>query len=152
MTYTPTAGYFGTDFFTYTATGAGGTSNVARVDITVATPAAPVTTDKSGVAIPYNGTGTGIEGAANLLAGASAAGKAGPAGGKAKTYVFGVSGIGKRGLPGKRLEPWRAGITIRYPLMTYSTSGVGLGSASYSSRLNRRASTSSITGMPSRTG
>ncbi|WHU02967.1 IPT/TIG domain-containing protein [Sphingomonas sp. NIBR02145] len=61
VTYTPTAGYFGADFFTYTATGAGGTSNVARVDITVATPAAPVTTDKSGVAIPYNGTGTGID-------------------------------------------------------------------------------------------
>lgn len=42
------------------------------------------------------GTGTGIEGAANLLAGASASGKAGPAGGKAKTYVFGVSGIGNK--------------------------------------------------------
>jgi large repetitive protein len=61
VTYTPTAGYFGTDSFTYTATGAGGTSNVAQVDITVATPVAPVAADKSGVAIPYNGTGTGID-------------------------------------------------------------------------------------------
>ncbi len=61
VTYTPTAGYFGTDSFTYTATGAGGTSNVAQVDITVTTPIAPVAADKSGVAIPYNGTGTGID-------------------------------------------------------------------------------------------
>ena len=61
VTYTPTAGYFGADSFTFTATGAGGTSNVATVSITVATPAAPVASAKSGVAIPYNGTGTGID-------------------------------------------------------------------------------------------
>ncbi|WP_354090132.1 IPT/TIG domain-containing protein [Brevundimonas faecalis] len=60
-TYTPTAGYFGADSFTYTATGVGGTSNVATVSIIVATPAAPVAADKSGVAIPYNGTGTAID-------------------------------------------------------------------------------------------
>ena len=41
VTYTPTAGYFGADSFTYTATGPGGTSAAATVTITVATPAAP---------------------------------------------------------------------------------------------------------------
>jgi len=66
VTYTPTAGYFGTDSFTYTATGAGGTSNIATVSITVSTPSAPVAADKSGVAIPYNGTGTGIDLSASI--------------------------------------------------------------------------------------
>jgi hypothetical protein len=41
VTYTPTAGYFGADSFTYTATGPGGTSSAATVTLTVATPAAP---------------------------------------------------------------------------------------------------------------
>ncbi|OSZ68452.1 hypothetical protein CAP40_07665 [Sphingomonas sp. IBVSS2] len=60
VTYTPTAGYFGTDSFTYTATGAGGTSNVATVSLTVATPTAPTAADKN-AAIPYNSTGTAID-------------------------------------------------------------------------------------------
>ena len=60
VTYTPTAGYFGTDSFTYTATGAGGTSNVATVSLTVATPTAPTVADKN-AAIPYNSTGTAID-------------------------------------------------------------------------------------------
>ncbi len=60
VTYTPTAGYFGTDSFTYTATGAGGTSNVATVSLTVATPTAPTVADKN-APIPYNSTGTAID-------------------------------------------------------------------------------------------
>ncbi|WP_158286251.1 Ig-like domain-containing protein [Caulobacter sp. D4A] len=40
-TYTPTSGYYGSDSFTYTATGPGGTSAAATVSLTVATPAAP---------------------------------------------------------------------------------------------------------------
>lgn len=47
-------------------------------------------------ALAGSGAGGGIEGAANLLAGASAPGKGGPSGGKAQTYVFGVSGIGNK--------------------------------------------------------
>ena len=61
VTYTPAAGYFGGDSFTYTATGAGGTSNVATVSLTVATPPAPTVTDKTGVAVPYNSAGTAID-------------------------------------------------------------------------------------------
>ncbi|WP_289024957.1 IPT/TIG domain-containing protein, partial [uncultured Sphingomonas sp.] len=61
VTYTPTAGYIGPDSFTYTASGAGGTSDVKQVSITVVAPAAPVANPKSGVAIPYNGTGTPID-------------------------------------------------------------------------------------------
>lgn len=41
ITYTPAAGYFGPDSFTYTATNAGGTSTPATVTITV-NPAAPI--------------------------------------------------------------------------------------------------------------
>ena len=41
ITYTPAAGFFGPDSFTYTATGPGGTSAPATVSLTVATPAAP---------------------------------------------------------------------------------------------------------------
>jgi hypothetical protein len=36
VTYTPAAGFVGTDTFTYTATNAAGTSNVANVNVTVA--------------------------------------------------------------------------------------------------------------------
>ncbi|RYY25598.1 MAG: autotransporter domain-containing protein, partial [Sphingomonadales bacterium] len=61
VTYTPTTGYFGTDSFTYTATGPGGVSNVATVTLTVATPAAPVAANRSGVAVPFNSTGTAID-------------------------------------------------------------------------------------------
>ncbi|MFC5373381.1 IPT/TIG domain-containing protein [Brevundimonas faecalis] len=61
VTYTPAAGYFGADSFTYTASGSGGTSNVATVSIVVATPAAPVAADRNGVAIPYNDAGTAID-------------------------------------------------------------------------------------------
>ncbi|QNN46135.1 IPT/TIG domain-containing protein [Thermomonas brevis] len=61
VTYTPAPGYFGADSFTYTATGAGGTSNVATVGLTVATPPAPVASDRNGVAVPFNSTGVAID-------------------------------------------------------------------------------------------
>src|SRR3546814_695407 len=54
VTYTPSSTYYGPDSFTYTATNAGGTSAPATVSLTVATPAAPVTADKSGVTIGYD--------------------------------------------------------------------------------------------------
>jgi uncharacterized protein YhjY with autotransporter beta-barrel domain len=66
VTYTPAAGYFGADSFTYTATGAGGTSNVSTVDLTVATPVAPTAAAKSGVAVPYASTGTAIDLSASI--------------------------------------------------------------------------------------
>ncbi|WP_421546572.1 putative Ig domain-containing protein [Pseudomonas sp. QD4] len=43
ITYTPTAGYSGTDSFTYTATNAGGTSTAATVTITVSPPTLTIT-------------------------------------------------------------------------------------------------------------
>src|SRR3546814_11553342 len=54
ISYTPSSTYYGPDSFTYTATNAGGTSAPATVSLTVATPAAPVTADKSGVTIGYD--------------------------------------------------------------------------------------------------
>jgi hypothetical protein len=53
VTYTPTAGYFGADSFTYTATGPGGTSSAATVTLTVATPAAP-TAAAASASVNYN--------------------------------------------------------------------------------------------------
>ncbi|MBB4097610.1 IPT/TIG domain-containing protein [Sphingomonas kyeonggiensis] len=61
VTYTPSVGYFGTDGFTYTATGPGGTSAPATVNLTVATPAIPVAANKSGVGVPYASAGTAID-------------------------------------------------------------------------------------------
>src|SRR3546814_2162157 len=46
VAYTPAAGYFGADSFTYTATGPGGTSAPATVSLTVGTPPAPTAGDK----------------------------------------------------------------------------------------------------------
>src|SRR3546814_13537192 len=51
VTYTPAAGYYGADSFTYMATGPGGTSAPATVSLTVGTPPAPTAGDKSGVAV-----------------------------------------------------------------------------------------------------
>ncbi len=59
VTYTPTAGYFGADSFTYTATGPGGTSAPATVSVTVATPAAPTVAARS-AAVPYD-TATAVD-------------------------------------------------------------------------------------------
>jgi hypothetical protein len=61
VTYIPTAGYYGVDSFTYTATGPGGTSAPAKVSLTVAPPAAPIVAGKSGIAVAYNSTGTAID-------------------------------------------------------------------------------------------
>jgi uncharacterized protein YhjY with autotransporter beta-barrel domain len=61
ITYTPGAGYYGADSFTYTASGPGGTSNAATVSLTIATPAAPAVADKPGVAVAYNSAGTAID-------------------------------------------------------------------------------------------
>src|SRR6185295_6034236 len=59
VTYTPASGYYGSDSFTYTATGPGGTSSSATVSITVATPAAPTVAARS-VSVAYN-TATAID-------------------------------------------------------------------------------------------
>src|SRR3546814_4408130 len=44
----PASGYYGSDSFAYAATGPGGTSAPASVQLTVGTPPAPVAADKSG--------------------------------------------------------------------------------------------------------
>ncbi len=51
-TYAPRTGFFGTDGFTYTATGPGGTSSAATVAITVPTPPAPTINPPAVVAPP----------------------------------------------------------------------------------------------------
>jgi large repetitive protein len=56
-TYTPKPGFFGTDSFSYAATGQGGTSTPAAVTITVATPPVPVLTALT-VTVPFNKPGT----------------------------------------------------------------------------------------------
>eukprot|EP01037_Dinobryon_pediforme_P017863 gene17863-18092_t len=56
-TYTPAAGYIGTDSFTYTATGSGGTSAPATVSVTVNKPAAPTVANAS-LAVNYNTAGS----------------------------------------------------------------------------------------------
>jgi len=53
VTYTPEAGYSGTDSFTWAATGPGGTSAPATVSLTVAVPAAPSIEDVA-VNVPMN--------------------------------------------------------------------------------------------------
>ncbi|MFN3878694.1 MAG: putative Ig domain-containing protein, partial [Brevundimonas sp.] len=59
--YTPAAGYFGADSFTYTASNGGGASAPATVSITVGTPPAPITASVSGVSIPYASPGLAID-------------------------------------------------------------------------------------------
>ncbi|WP_448665067.1 Ig-like domain-containing protein [Sphingomonas sp. CJ20] len=71
-TYVPASGYFGPDDFTYTATGPGGVSAPASVIVTIATPAAPVVTAKSGVEASYNSAsaidlGSSITGVSTVL-------------------------------------------------------------------------------------
>ena len=56
-TYTPTSGYYGTDSFTYNATGPGGTSPTATVSVTVATPPAPGVSNAS-LSLNYGSNGT----------------------------------------------------------------------------------------------
>ncbi len=61
VTYTPVSGYYGTDSFTYYATGVGGSSVRATVSITVLTPPPPTAADISNVAVPYASRGTAID-------------------------------------------------------------------------------------------
>lgn len=68
ISYTPNAGYFGTDTFTYTATNAGGTSAPATVTITVI-PQAPVAGSVSTI-VAYGSSGNVIT--LNLGGGAAA--------------------------------------------------------------------------------
>ncbi len=56
-TYTPTSGYYGSDSFSYTATGTGGTSAAATVSVTVSTPPAPTAGNVS-LTTPYNTAGS----------------------------------------------------------------------------------------------
>ncbi|MBS0295171.1 MAG: autotransporter domain-containing protein [Proteobacteria bacterium] len=60
VTYTPLAGYYGADSFTYRATGPGGGSSPATVSITVSNPAAP-TAAAANLTAPYNGSGTALD-------------------------------------------------------------------------------------------
>jgi len=61
VTYTPTSGYTGPDSFTYTATGAGGTSNIATVSLEVieAVPTAPTRSvaAQAGIPVTFDLTG-----------------------------------------------------------------------------------------------
>ncbi|WP_010545311.1 beta strand repeat-containing protein, partial [Sphingomonas elodea] len=59
VTYTPASGYFGSDSFTYTATGPGGTSAPGTVTLTVSTPAAPTAANAS-ADVAYGSTGQAI--------------------------------------------------------------------------------------------
>ncbi|MFC5373244.1 IPT/TIG domain-containing protein [Brevundimonas faecalis] len=59
--YTPNAGYYGADSFTYTATNQGGTSTPATVTLTVATPPAPTTSNPAIQAVPYDSAGIAID-------------------------------------------------------------------------------------------
>lgn len=52
-TYTPTAGTYGTDSFTFRATGPGGTSAPATVSVTVGNPAVPTVSNKT-ITASYN--------------------------------------------------------------------------------------------------
>ncbi len=52
ITYTPAAGYFGADSFTYTANGPGGSSAPATVSLSVATPPPPVVTPTPPTPVP----------------------------------------------------------------------------------------------------
>lgn len=61
VTYTPDAGYYGSDSFTFTATGPGGTSQPATVSLTVAPPPAPTVTGRSGIDVSFNSQGTVID-------------------------------------------------------------------------------------------
>ncbi|RSB43065.1 autotransporter domain-containing protein [Brevundimonas sp. 357] len=59
VTYTPAAGYYGADAFTYVAQGPGGESNPATVAVTVIRPGAPVAAADLALSTPYE---TPVEG------------------------------------------------------------------------------------------
>lgn len=56
-TYTPTSGYYGSDAFTFIATGPGGASSPATVSVSVGNPPAPTVSNKS-LSVGYNSSGT----------------------------------------------------------------------------------------------
>ncbi len=58
--YTPNSGYWGTDSFTYTATGPGGVSTPGVVTLTVGAPAAPVASSVN-VTAPFDSSGHAID-------------------------------------------------------------------------------------------
>lgn len=74
--YTPNSGYYGSDSFTYTATGPGGTSSPATVSVSVGTPAAPTVNNVS-LSTAYNTAGStslsigGVYSSTALVSGAS---------------------------------------------------------------------------------
>ncbi|PZU30208.1 MAG: hypothetical protein DI584_00320 [Stenotrophomonas sp.] len=130
VTYLPTVGYFGADSFTYTATGAGGTSDVATVSLSVATPAAPVAADLGGIAVPHNSTGLAIDLSTSITGVHSGiAISAGPTHGSATvagdvvTYVPTANHAGPDSFtytatgPGGSSAPAQVSITVGVPLL-----------------------------------
>ena len=75
-TFTPSAGYYGSDSFVFNATGPGGTSNASTVSITVARPPAPIA-QNGALTVAYNTSGsigltaTGVVSGYALASGAS---------------------------------------------------------------------------------
>ncbi|MFC7379211.1 IPT/TIG domain-containing protein [Brevundimonas sp. GCM10030266] len=61
VTYTPTAGYFGPDSFSFAATGPGGTSSPATVSLTVAAPPPPVVTPPTDPVVVTPPAGGGVQ-------------------------------------------------------------------------------------------
>lgn len=72
-TYTPTAGYYGADSFTYIATGPGGVSNTARISVTVSPPPAPTAGDGT-ISAPYDTPATAALPGSGVISGYSLAG------------------------------------------------------------------------------
>lgn len=72
VSYTPDAGYYGDDSFTYAATGPGGASNTATVSLTIEKPSAPTAGGKTNVDVAYGGAGVGID-LASLVTGVHSA-------------------------------------------------------------------------------
>ena len=66
VSYTPDAGYFGADSFSYRATGPGGYSAPATVSVTVGLPAAPVAQPRS-LETPFETVGTVVLAASGVL-------------------------------------------------------------------------------------
>lgn len=64
ITYTPRTGFFGTDTFSYTATGPGGTTSPATITVVVGTPPSPIASNAAGTA-RFN-TPVNIDVAANI--------------------------------------------------------------------------------------
>jgi outer membrane autotransporter protein len=133
ITYTPAAGYSGTDSFTYTATGAGGTSTPATVNITV-NPPAPVAGPKSftvpsGIASPLD-VASAITGVSTSVAVATppAHGSASPTGPTTFSYTPTTNYVGADSFtytatgPGGASAPATITLTVTPPPPPGSTS------------------------------